>query len=288
MVQVPLKGLKQATPSPDLLPQAGVLADGINGQNIGSASDPILHTQEKRQAPEEPIDWLSTAQGHIMLEEDEPRQKKGSGFTVEAPIHPGLTKEAQGGKIHKEGEGKYDSIGLTQEAQSGNIYEEGEEKYDDIEITGESQNGKIHKEGEEKYDAIRGRLAIAATATIAEFVRTSPSCAPQGLTKPGFPREERFTLGGMADSLYEYLIKVGHLNIMVSPNLFFLTLYRNTYSLVVRQISTKKCMNPLWKKPRNTYSSDLWRRETQTCFFRGMSMWTILAKLPLILTVAIW
>ncbi|RPA98893.1 seven-hairpin glycosidase [Choiromyces venosus 120613-1] len=35
----------------------------------------------------------------------------------------------------------------------------------------------------------------------------SATCLPQGLTKPSYQREEKFTLGGMADSLYEYLIK---------------------------------------------------------------------------------
>lgn len=72
----------------------------------------------------------------------------------------------------------------------------------------EAQSGKIFRE-EGRSDAIGAQLVIPVTSTAVAQARTSPSCLPQGLTKSGPAREERFTLGGMADSLYEYLIKVG-------------------------------------------------------------------------------
>lgn len=286
------------------------LAAAQGGHIIPEEDEPKQQQQKPKpilEAPvqpgtEQPIDWLAAAQGgHIIPEEDEPKQQQKPKSIFEAPVHPGIEQPidwlaaAQGGHIMpEENELKQKPTfladtpvnpGLTKEAQGGKIYEEGEAPVHPG-LTKVAQSGKIHKEGEGKSDTINEQLAVAATTTVAAWVK--PSCVPQGLSKVGFSREERFTLGGMADSLYEYLIKVGYLDTIVLSYYFLLTFYRNTYFSVVHQTNTKQCMKLQWKRPRNTYSSGLLQRETQTCYFRGMSMWAVPARSPLILTVVIW
>lgn len=82
-------------------------------------------------------------------------------------------------------------------------------------LTVEAQSQKIHHEEETegggRSNTIGQHLAAAATSTIVAPIKTSPSCVPQGLKRPSFQRDERYTLGGMSDSLYEYLIKVCYL-----------------------------------------------------------------------------
>lgn len=223
MVQVPLQDAQEIAPSLDSLPQ-----DGMGGQNIGGASDPIVHKHEKRQGTEQQIDWLAAAQGgHIKPEEDELKQQQESKFTVEAPAHLEAEQSidwlaaAQSGHIRpEEDEPKQkptfpvEAPVLTGEVQSGKIREEGEEALVHPGLTKQAQSGKIHKEGDGgKSDVINQQLATSATTTA--VVRTTPSCVPRGLARSGFSDGDRFTLGGMADSLYEYLIKVGHLNTTV-------------------------------------------------------------------------
>lgn len=253
MVQVPLEDVQEIAPSLDPLPQ-----DSMGGQNIGGTSDPIVHKHEKRQGTEQQIDWLAAAQGgHIKPEEDELKQQQEFKSTVEAPVEAEQSIDwlaaAQSGHIRpEENEPKQkptfpaEAPALTEEVQSGGIHEEGEETLVHPGLTKEAQSGKIHTEGDGgKSDVINQQLAIATTTTA--VVRTTPSCVPRGLARSGFSDGDRFTLGGMADSLYEYLIKVGHLNTTVLPPLPILTLHRNTYSLVVHQTNTKKCMNLQWK-----------------------------------------
>lgn len=198
-------------------PESIDLLGAAQGGHVMPEEDKPEQQQKKPkftvEAPEtgQPIDWLGAAQGHIMPEEDElKQQQRKPTSTVEAPVT----------------EQPIDWLGA---AQGGHIMPETDEPKQQQEkptlvieapvhpgLTKEAQGGKIHKEGEEgKSDTIDQQFTIAATTTVAEFVRTSPSCAFQGLANPNFSRDERFTLGGMADSLYEYLIKVGHLNTII-------------------------------------------------------------------------
>lgn len=232
MIQVPLEDVQGIAPSLDPLSQ-----DGMGGRNIGGASDPIVHKHEKRQGTEQQIDWLAAAQGgRITPEEDEPKQQQKSKFTVEAPVHLEAEQSidwlaaAQSGHIRpEENDPKQkptfpaEAPVLTGEEQSGRIHEKGEETLVHPGLTKEAQSGKIHKEGDGgKSDVINQQLAVATTTTTTAFLRTTPSCVARGLARSGFSDGDRFTLGGMADSLYEYLIKVGHLNTTVLSRYPFL------------------------------------------------------------------
>lgn len=233
---VQVKVEEDSTPPRVLPPPNGVFADKKIEKPSGAEPEAAfqvvpVHKHDRRQEPEQAFDWLAAAQGgHISLEEDEPKKKEKLETQLETLTHPGLTIEAQGGKIHQEE--------VVQDGRSNDI-------------------GK--------------QLAAAATSTIVKPARTSPSCMPQGLAKPNFERDEKYTLGGMADSMYEYLIKVCSLDIVVLYNLNrFLIQCRNIFSSVVHQTSTRKCMSYLSNKPKNTYSFDLLRREIRMCFFQAM------------------
>ncbi|PWW74909.1 Glycoside Hydrolase Family 47 protein [Tuber magnatum] len=74
----------------------------------------------------------------------------------------------------------------------------------------DGETGGVSVVGKEKEGRVE-RDTTTATAkegqAEAKAAEASATCLPQGLTNPSYQREEKFTLGGMADSLYEYLIK---------------------------------------------------------------------------------
>lgn len=82
---------------------------------------------------------------------------------------------------------------------------------------------KREKRTEEKVEILRpGRSEAVGNEIPKSTTRTrwhaseqTITCLPQGLVKPPYQREEKFTLGGMADSLYEYLIKVSSIEVNV-------------------------------------------------------------------------
>jgi len=66
----------------------------------------------------------------------------------------------------------------------------------------------VEKEKEKRAEGDTMTATTKETQAGAHAPEASATCLPQGLTNPSHQREEKFTLGGMADSLYEYLIKV--------------------------------------------------------------------------------
>jgi len=72
----------------------------------------------------------------------------------------------------------------------------------------DEKTGEILVAGREKEKRAEGGTMTKKSQAGAGAPEASATCLPQGLTNPSYQREEKFTLGGMADSLYEYLIKV--------------------------------------------------------------------------------
>lgn len=66
----------------------------------------------------------------------------------------------------------------------------------------------VEKEKEKRAEKDTMTATAKESQIGAKAPEASATCLPQGLTNPSYQREEKFTLGGMADSLYEYLIKV--------------------------------------------------------------------------------
>lgn len=66
----------------------------------------------------------------------------------------------------------------------------------------------VEKEKEKRAEKDTMTATAKESQIGAKTPEASATCLPQGLTNPSYQREEKFTLGGMADSLYEYLIKV--------------------------------------------------------------------------------
>lgn len=85
---------------------------------------------------------------------------------------------------------------------------------DDIYAVGRPEDAKtggvsaVGKEKEKRAERDTGTATAKEGQTGAKAPEALATCLPQGLKNPSYQREEKFTLGGMADSLYEYLIKV--------------------------------------------------------------------------------